>query len=128
MLFFGRRNRSYVKLEATKRIKQKSPRGLFRPRSAPCHVIIGEFTTTVATMRLDQMTIDQARAISAFSPGAWTLSETPEGWIARRGSAVLISSNSRKVRHFATVDTAIRRLRSEAGVKNFNVEAAPMAA
>ena len=111
MLFFGRRNRSYVKLEATKRIKQKSPRGLFRPRSAPCHVIIGEFTTTVATMRLDQMTIDQARAISAFSPGA-----------------VLISSNSRKVRHFATVDTAIRRLRSEAGVKNFNVEAAPMAA
>lgn len=91
-------------------------------------MIIGKFTTTVSTMRLDQMTIDQARAISAFSPGAWTLSETPEGWIARRGSAVLISSNSRKVRHFATVDTAIRRLRSEAGVNDFKVEAAPMAA
>lgn len=121
-------DRSYVKLEATKRIKQKLPRGRFRPRFAPCHGIIGEFNTTVATMRLDQMTIDQARAISAFSPGAWTLSETPEGWIARRGSAVLISSNSRKVRHFATVDTAIRRLRSEAGVKDFKVEAAPMAA
>jgi len=72
---------------------------------------------------MDKITVLQAKAVNAFSPATWTISETPEGWIVRRGSAVLISSNCKKPRRFASVDTAIRRLKEEIGVTDFKVEA-----
>lgn len=74
--------------------------------------------------RLDQVTVQQARAINAFSPASWTISETPDGWVVHRGKTVLISSVSKKVRTFASVDTAIRRLKAEVGITQFSVEAA----
>lgn len=75
-------------------------------------------------MRLDRMTVQQARAVNAFSPATWTIAETPEGWIVRRGEAILISSVSKQTRLFASVDTAIRRLKLEVGATEFKVEAA----
>lgn len=75
-------------------------------------------------MRLDRMTVREARAVNAFNPTVWTLAETPEGWIVRRGESVLISSVTKKVRHFASVDTAIRRLKAEAGITEFKIKAA----
>lgn len=69
------------------------------------------------------ITVEQARAVNAFAPGAWILRETPEGWLAMRGDATLIGVNTRRPRIFASVDTAIRRLGAEVGVKSFKVEA-----
>ena len=74
-------------------------------------------------MRLDHITIQQARAVNAFSPATWTISETPEGWKVMRGNATLISSNSRRDRLFASVETAIRRLKAEVGITEFRVHA-----
>ncbi len=72
---------------------------------------------------LDTLNVAQARAVMAFAPGRWTLSELADGgWIARRGEAVLCAFNSRKPRRFGTVDTAIRRLTAELGVVEFVVE------
>jgi hypothetical protein len=73
--------------------------------------------------RLDRMTVAQAQAIQAYSPGAWQLCETPEGWIAKRGEAVLVATNGGHTRLFASADTAIRRLQAEIGVSQFHVEA-----
>ena len=74
-------------------------------------------------MRLEHITIQQARAVNAFSPATWTISETPEGWKVMRGHATLISSNSRRDRLFASVETAIRRLKAEVGITEFRVHA-----
>ena len=68
------------------------------------------------------ITVEQARAVMAFAPGAWTLSETPEGWLARRGDATLIGINTRKPRIFKSLDRAVRRLRDEVGARDFRVE------
>jgi hypothetical protein len=79
-------------------------------------------------MQLGQITIQQARAVNAFSPTSWTISETPDGWVVRHGDATLIASNSRQDRVFASVETAIRRLKAEVGVTEFRVEAMKIAA
>jgi hypothetical protein len=74
-------------------------------------------------MQLDKITIQQARAVNSFNPSTWTICETPEGWKVKRGRATLISSNSKQERVFATVETAIRRLKAEVGITEFHVEA-----
>lgn len=79
-------------------------------------------------MQLDRITIQQARAVNAFSPSTWTISETPDGWKVKRGRATLIASNSRQDRVFASVETAIRRLKAEVGITEFHVEAMKEAA
>lgn len=76
---------------------------------------------------LDQVTVQQARAVHSFNPADWTISQTPEGWIVHRGSAVLVSTVSKRARVFASVDTAIRRLKVEVGIMNFKVEASAIA-
>lgn len=75
-------------------------------------------------MALDRITILQARAVNAFSPAPWTIFETPEGWLVRRGQAVLISTVTKKARLFASVDTAVRRLKAEISATEFKVESA----
>lgn len=71
--------------------------------------------------RVDQVTVEQARAIQSFSPASWTITSTPEGWVVRRGDAELIGTNTRRRRLFKTVDAAVRRLREEVGVREFRV-------
>ena len=73
-----------------------------------------------------QITVEQARAVNAFAPGAWTLRQTPEGWLAMRGDATLIGVNSRRPRLFKSLDRAVGRLRAEVGVRDFRVEASPV--
>jgi hypothetical protein len=73
-----------------------------------------------------QITVEQARAVNAFAPGAWTLRQTPEGWLAMRGDATLIGVNSRKPRLFKSRDRAVGRLRAAGGVHDFRVEASPV--
>lgn len=79
-------------------------------------------------MRLDRVTVQQARAVQSFAPASWTICETPEGWIVQRGEALLISSVSKQVRRFGSVDTAIRRLKQEVGITSFRIEAMKEAA
>lgn len=76
-----------------------------------------------AQSKMTTVTVEQARAVHAFSPVAWTISETPDGWLVHCGESVLISSVSRKPRLFRSVDTAVRRLGIEVGIKEFKVEA-----
>lgn len=76
---------------------------------------------------MQHITVEQARAVQAFSPASWTITETPEGWLVHRGQATLIGINSRRPRIFKSLDRAVRRLAVEAGVTRFNVEAAPTA-
>lgn len=71
-----------------------------------------------------EITVEQARAVQLFAPGAWTLTRTAEGWVCRKGDAILIGINTRRPRVFKTTDAAIRRLREEAGATEFRVEAA----
>ena len=73
---------------------------------------------------MQHITVEQARAVQAFSPASWTITETPEGWLVHRGQATLISVNSRRPRVFKSLDRAVRRLAAEANVFNFTVEAA----
>ena len=73
--------------------------------------------------KLTHMTVAQAQALQAVSPGQWQLCETREGWVAKKGSAVLVATNGGHVRRFASADTAIRRLQAEVGVTRFEVEA-----
>jgi hypothetical protein len=69
------------------------------------------------------ITVEQARAVNLFSPGSWTLTETPEGWLVHRGEATLIGVNTRRPRIFKSLDSAVKRLAAEVGVKEFKVEA-----
>lgn len=68
------------------------------------------------------LTVEQARAVNSFSPGAWLLRQTPEGWLAMRGDATLIGTNTRRPRVFKSLDKAVCRLRAEVGAKDFRVE------
>jgi hypothetical protein len=67
------------------------------------------------------ITVEQARAVQLFNPGAWTIQRTPEGWICRKGDALLVGINTRKPRVFKTTDGAIKRLKAEAGATEFRV-------
>lgn len=69
------------------------------------------------------ITVAQVRAVQALAPQAWTLKQTPGGWIVHRGEATLVSINSRQPRVFKSLDRAVRRLAIEAGVRTFAVEA-----
>lgn len=69
-----------------------------------------------------EITVEQARAVMPCAPGAWTLCETPEGWLARRGDATLIGINTRRPRIFKCLDRAVRRLKEEVGARDFRVE------
>ena len=75
-------------------------------------------------MRTSTITVEQARAVNLFSPGTWTLTETPEGWLVHRGEATLIVVNTRRPRIFKSLDRAVKRLTAEVGAKEFKVEAA----
>lgn len=75
-------------------------------------------------MRLSmQITVEQAKAVNAFVLDAWTLCQTPEGWLAMLGDSTLIGMNAQRPRIFASVDTAIRRLGAVVGVHDFKAEA-----
>lgn len=69
------------------------------------------------------ITVEQARAVNLFSPGSWTLTETPKGWLVHRGEATLVGVNTRRPRIFKSLDGAVKRLVAETGVKEFRVEA-----
>ena len=79
-------------------------------------------------MQLDRIPAHQARAVIGCSQLTWSLRETPEGWKVKRGRATVIASNSRQDRVFASVETAIRRLKAEVGITEFHVEAMKEAA
>jgi hypothetical protein len=71
---------------------------------------------------LDTLTVEQARAITAWNPGAWTVTQTPEGrWIAQKGDATLVGTNTRAPRRFRTYAAAISRLHAEVGVTEVRV-------
>jgi hypothetical protein len=72
------------------------------------------------------LTVEQARAVHSFSPGAWLLRQTPEGWLAMRGDATLIGTNTRRPRVFKSLDKAVGRLQVEVGARDFRVEASPV--
>lgn len=72
-------------------------------------------------MALNTLTVEQAKAVSAWNPGAWTVLEAPDGWYAQKGDARLVSTNTRRPRRFRSIFEAINRLKVEIGVTEFRV-------
>lgn len=67
------------------------------------------------------LTVEQARAVSLFNPGAWVVQQTAEGWIASKGDIPIITTNGRHTRRFPTVGAALARLHAEVGVFDVRV-------
>lgn len=67
------------------------------------------------------LTVEQARAVSLFNPGAWVVQQTAEGWVASKGDIPLITTNGRYTRRFPTVGAALARLHAEVGVADIRV-------
>lgn len=69
------------------------------------------------------VTVQKVRRLGpdAFE-GEWVVTEMEDGYRVRCGEIVLHSVNSHKPRVFKSLDTAIRNLRDELGVKEFRVQ------
>jgi len=68
------------------------------------------------------LTIQEARTVARYAPpGAWTMVETPDGWLAKRGQATLTTINTHTPRHFKSLQTGIRWLKTELGLLEFKV-------
>jgi hypothetical protein len=70
---------------------------------------------------LSGITVDQARAVTMFNPGAWVVQQTAEGWVASKGDIPLITTNGGHTRRFPTVGAALARLHAEVGVLDVRV-------
>ena len=70
---------------------------------------------------LSGITVEQARAVTMFNPGAWVVQQTAEGWVASKGDVPLITTNGRHTRRFPTVGAALARLHAEVGVSDIRV-------
>lgn len=72
------------------------------------------------------LTIHDARSIARYAPpGSWTMFETPDGWLAKRGQTTLTTINTLQPRYFKNLETGVIWLKRELGLLEFKVIVMP---